>query len=100
MSGHLAAPADSTLLRLGAKARGNRARAHVTGPSAVCNLDTSSPRHESGWVKILERHAAQAIHFTHEASLSISSKPARPRRSLPPTGAGREELRVTLLKPY
>lgn len=100
MSGHLAAPADSTLLRLGAKARGNRARAHVTEPSAVCNLDTSSPRHESGWVKILERHAAQAIHFTHEASLSISSKPARPRRSLPPTGAGREELRVTLLKPY
>ncbi|HEY4102670.1 MAG TPA: hypothetical protein VGM44_02225, partial [Polyangiaceae bacterium] len=32
--------------------------------------------------------------------MSGSVKPVRTKRTLPPTGAGREELRITLLKPY
>jgi len=33
-------------------------------------------------------------------SLNNSSRTFRAQRTLPPSGAGREELRVTLLKPY
>ena len=32
--------------------------------------------------------------------MNSSSRPVRAQRTLPPSGAGREELRITLLKPY
>jgi serine/threonine-protein kinase len=36
----------------------------------------------------------------NEANVTISSRPARARNSLQPTGTGREELRAAMLRPY